>query len=99
MIATGWLTESLIIFGSTDSGETTRNLSFESPCMSFGLESKMRTADVFFAPGSYFNPADSVAAAILCQRLSLYGGLGLETSNSTGALSDSISPGQAGVPS
>ena len=94
MIATGWLAESLIVFGSTVSVVTTSSLSFDSPCVSFGLEIKMRTADVFFAPGSYFNPTDSVAAAILCKRLSLYGGLGLETSNSTGALPDPISPAE-----
>ena len=53
----------------------------------------MTTTDGFYAAESYFNPTDSVAA-ILCQKLSLYCGLGLETSHSTGALPDPISPAE-----
>ena len=52
----------------------------------------MTTTDGFYATESYFNPTDSVAVAILCQRLSLYAGLGLETSSWTGALPDTILP-------
>ena len=54
----------------------------------------MRTADGFFAAESYFKPTDSVAASILCHRLSLYAGLVLETSSSTGALPDPILPAE-----
>ncbi len=54
----------------------------------------MRTADGFFAAESYFDPTDSVAASILCQKLSLYAGLVLETSTSKGALPDPILPAE-----
>ncbi len=55
---------------------------------------RMRTADDFYAAKSYFNPTDSIAAAILCQRLSLDAGLLLETSSSTGALPDPFLPAE-----
>lgn len=54
----------------------------------------MRTTDDLYAAQSYFNPTDSIAAAILCQRLSLYAGLVLETSSLTGALPDPILPAE-----
>lgn len=38
----------------------------------------MRTTDGFYAAASYFNPTDSIAAAILCERLSLCTDLVLE---------------------
>jgi len=59
--------------------------------MNFALESRMTTTDGFYAAETYFHP-NSVAVAILCQRLSLYAGLGLETSNLIGALPDPILP-------
>ena len=46
----------------------------------------MRTTDGFYAAASYFNPTDSVAAAILCERLSLCTDLALETSSLTDTL-------------
>ena len=49
----------------------------------------MTTTDGFYAAEPYFHP-NSVAVAILCQRLSLYAGLGLETSNLIDALPDPI---------
>ena len=61
--------------------------------MNFALESRMTTTDGFFATESYFHP-NSVAVAILCQRLSLYAGLGLEASDLIDALPDSILPAQ-----
>ena len=62
--------------------------------MTFHIESRMRTSDGFCGADSYLNPTDSVAAAILCQRLSLYISIGLEASSSTGALPDSILPAE-----
>ena len=62
--------------------------------MTFHIESRMRTSDGFCGAEFYFNPTDSVAAAILCQRLSLYTSVGLETSSLTGALPDSILPAE-----
>ncbi len=50
----------------------------------------MRTTDGFYAAESYFNPTDSIAAAILCQRLSLKAVPVLETLGSTGPLPDAI---------
>lgn len=61
--------------------------------MNFALESRMTTTDGFYAAETYFHP-NSVAVAILCQRLSLYAGLGLKTSNLIGALPDQILPAE-----
>lgn len=96
MIATGRLTDSdsLIVFGSTVSALIASRRWFDSRCVSFDMESRMTTAHGFYAAESYFNLIDSVAAAIVCQRLSLYGSLGLETSSLKGALPDPISPAE-----
>ena len=61
--------------------------------MNFALESRMTTTDGFYAAESYFHP-NSVAVAILCQRLSLYAGLGLETSDLIDALPDQNLPAE-----
>ena len=58
--------------------------------MNFDFASKMWTTHGLYAAESYFNPTDSVTAAIFVRRLSICPDFGLGTSSSTRALPDAI---------